>query len=115
RILSMLLQAFPHCLRRFALSLRKILVLHGWRRRRWRRGLQPAPYPCADKDWRCAVWIRSPHQDRGLAEQTKASLIGQFDSAELCAGDSRYSVVLRQPLVDKGGLRGQQIHNAVIL
>ena len=68
-------------------------------------------------DRRGARGVRRHRQQRALAEQAAAhvELRRQRHAAELRAVDVRDAVVLGQPLVDEGVIRGQQIEDAAIL
>src|SRR6516162_9471860 len=92
RLIAMLFQSCAHRFRSFALYLRKVRVFDGRGRRRRRRALNSTEHPRATKDWRRAVRIRRSHQDGGLTEQSKTSLIRQLDFSELRPGDALNSV-----------------------
>ena len=87
---------------------------HVRRRRRRRRPEQHFHDPLAAHHRRRAIGDRREQQHAAVAEQP-APVLGHFDAAERGAGDVRDAVVLRDPLVDVGVVRRQQVEHAAVL
>ena len=71
--------------------------------------------PGAAQHRRRAIGVRRRHQHAALAEQPPAIRVGERDAAEPLAAHVRNPVVQRQPLVDEGVVRRQQIEHAAVL
>ena len=71
------------------------------RRRGRRRAEQVVENPLAADDGRGPAGVRRDKQNRALAEQTFARVVGHGDATELAAVDVRHAVVPGQPLVDE--------------
>src|SRR5689334_14016802 len=110
----MLLEPRPDRLRRLARFLRK--VSSGvWRGRRRRSANQFVEHPCPAQYRRRAIAIRTPHQDRGLAQQSRPLFSGQRDFAELRAEDSWNPVVPGQTFIQESVVGGKKIQYAAVL
>ena len=88
---------------------------HIGRRRRHGRGENIVEQPLSADCRRRAGRVRGHGQNRRLAQQPPAVLIGERHPAEVGSIDARNSVVPGQLFVEERVLRRQQIHDAPVL
>src|SRR5262245_28810720 len=86
-----------------------------WRWRRWRRGQQILQHPLATIHRRRAVCVRRNRQQAALAEQSPSRTSRRERYApKFGAVDIRNTVMFRQPLINKGVVRRQQVEHTAI-
>ena len=104
---------------RIGSRLRALFVLRerrNVRRRRWRRRSQDVfENPFAAQNGRRPVRIGRHRQNAALAEQSAPGRVLYRDAPEVAAVDVRDAVVLREPVIDEGVVRRQQIDHVVVL
>ena len=88
---------------------------HVGRRRRRRRVQDVVQNPLAAHDRRGPRRLRRHHQDRALAEQPLARIVGQRHATELASVHVRNAVVPGEPFVDERVVGRHQVEDVAVL